>query len=84
MSFTISDISVNFMSSFKDRHNFPRFGEGKSHHLVTNELRKGNGHKDRFSPICERTNSFAEIETKLGIAKTALDLCTLEFLLRQF
>ena len=84
MSFTISDISVNSVSFFKDRHNFPRFGEGKSHRQVTNKLRKGNSHKDRFSPISERTNSFAEIETKFGTTKTALDLCTLEFLLHRF
>lgn len=84
MSFTISDISVNFVSSFKDRHDFPKFGEGKSHRLVTNKLRKGNSHKDSFSPISEMTNSFAEIETKFGIAKTALDLCTLEFFLHRF
>ena len=51
--------------------------------MIANELRKEDGHKDRFSPISERTNSFPEIKTDFWIAKTALDLCTLKFLLRR-
>ena len=81
MYFTISDISVKFVSAFKDRHDFPKFGEGKPYRLVTNKLRKGNSHKDRFSPIYDRTYSFAEIEPNFRIAKTVWDICTLEFLL---
>ena len=31
--------------------------------MIANELRKEDGHKDRFSPISDRTNSFPEIKT---------------------
>ena len=82
MSFFVSDMSVQFMSTFKNRHDLPKIGEGKSHCLVTNELRKENSHKDRLSPISDGANSFAEIQTNLRIAKTALGFCTLKFLLR--
>ena len=72
------------MSSFENSHNFSKIGEGKSHCLVTNELRKENGHKNRFCPISEKTNSFTEIQTGFWIAKTALDVCTFKFLPRRF
>ena len=57
MPFTISNFSVIFVSSFEHRHYLSKIGEGEPHYLVTNELRKEDGHKDRFSPISERTNS---------------------------
>ena len=63
MAFPISDESIKFMSTFEYRHYLSKVGEGESHRLVTNELRKEDGHKDRFSPISERTNSFPEIKT---------------------
>ena len=84
MSFPVSDGSIKFVSTFEYRHYLSKVGEGKSHRLVANELRKEDGHKDRFSPISERTNSFPKIKTDFWIAKTALDLCTLKFLLRRF
>ena len=61
MPFSISDVSVKSVSAFEDRHYFCKIGEGKSHCLVTNEFRKKDSDKDRFSPISEKTNSFAEI-----------------------
>ena len=63
MPFTILNFSVKFVSSFEHRHYLSKIGEGKPHSLVTNELRKEVGHKDRFCPISERTNSFTEIKT---------------------
>ena len=62
MSFPVSDGSIKLVSTFEYRHYLSKVGEGKSHHLVANELRKVDGHKDRFSPISERTNLFAEIK----------------------
>ena len=38
-------------------HYFPKFGEGKTHYLVTKEVRKKCSYKDRFPPISETTNS---------------------------
>ena len=61
MLFSICDVSVKSASAFEDRHYFCKIGEGKSHCLVTNEFRKKDSEKDRFSPISEKTNSFAEI-----------------------
>ena len=63
MPFTISNFSVIFVSSFEHRHYISKIGEGEPHYLVTNELRKEDGHKGRFSPISERINSFTEIKT---------------------
>ena len=63
MPFTISNFSVKIVSSFEYRHYLSKIGEGKPHYLVTNELRKEDGHKDRFSSISERINSFTEIKT---------------------
>ena len=63
MSFPISDGSIKFVSTFEYKHHPSKVGEGKSHCLVANELRKEDGHKDRFSPISERTNLFPEIKT---------------------
>ena len=64
MSFTIP---VKFVSSFEHRHYLSEIGEGGSHCLaLTNEFRKDNGHKDRFSPIFRRTSSFTEINPNLG------------------
>ena len=83
-SFPVSDGSIRFVSSFEYRHCLSKVGEGQSPRLVANELRKEDSHKDRLSPISERTNSFLEIKTDLWIAETALDLCTLKFLLRCF
>ena len=60
MSFPVSDGSIKFVSTFEYRHYLSKVGEGESHRLVANELRKEDGHKDRFSPISERTNSFSE------------------------
>ena len=60
MSFPISDGSIKFVSTFEYRHYLSKVGEGESHHLVANELRKDDGHKDWFSAISERTNSFSE------------------------
>ena len=74
MFFSVSDMSVEFMSTFKNRHDLPKIGEGKSHCLVTNELRKENSHKDRVSPISDGANSFAETQTNFRIAKMALGL----------
>ena len=63
MSFPVSDGSIKFVSTFEYRHYLSKVGEGKAHRLVANELRKEDGHKDRFSPISERTSSFLEIKT---------------------
>ena len=38
--FSISYVSVKSVSAFEDRHCFLRIGEGRSHCLVTNELRR--------------------------------------------
>ena len=62
-SFPVSDGSIKFASTFEYRRSLYKVGEGKSHRLAANELRKEDGHKDRFSPISERTNSFTEIKT---------------------
>ena len=84
MPFTILNFSVKIVSSFEYRHYLSKIGEGEPHCLVNNELRKEDGHKDRFSSISERINSFTKIKTDFLIAKTALDLCTLKFFLRRF
>ena len=84
MSFPVSGGSIKFASTSEYRNYLSKVGEGKSHHLATNELRKEDGHKDRLSPISEKTNSFPEIKTDIWITKTALDLCTLKFLLPHF
>ena len=84
MPFSILNFPVKFVSLFEHGHYLSKIGEGEPYYLVTNEFRKKNGHKDRFSPISERTNSFTEIKTDFWITKTALDLCTLKFLLRRF
>ena len=63
MSFPVSDGSIKFVSTFEYRHYPSKVGEGKSHRLVVNELRKRDGHKDKFSSISGRTNSFPEIKT---------------------
>ena len=60
MPFPVSDGSIKFVSTFEYRHYLSKVGEGESHRLVANELRKEDGHKDRFSPIFERTNLFPE------------------------
>ena len=60
MPFPVSDGSLKFVSTFEYRHYLSKVGEGESHRLVANELRKEDGHKDRFSPIFERTNLFPE------------------------
>ena len=62
MPFPVSDGSSKFESTFEYRHYLSKVGEGESCSLVTNELRKEDGHKDRFSSISERTNSFPEIK----------------------
>ena len=46
MSFPVSDESIKFVSTFEYRHYLSKAGEGESHHLVANELRKEYGHKD--------------------------------------
>ena len=53
MSFPVSDGSIKFVSTFEYRHYL----------LVANELREEDGHKDSFSPISERSNSFPETKT---------------------
>ena len=63
MPFTISNISVKFVSSLEHQHYLSKIGEDEPHYPVTNEPRKEDGHKDRFSPISERTNTFTEINT---------------------
>ena len=63
MSFPVSDGSIKFVSTFEYRRYPSKVGEGKSHRLVVNELRKRDGHKDKFSSISGRTNSFPEIKT---------------------
>ena len=63
MPFTILNFPVKFVSLFEHGHHLSKIGEGEPYYLVTNEFRKKNGHKDRFSPISERTNSFTEIKT---------------------
>ena len=60
--FAIPNFPIKFMPVFKDRYCFTKIGEGKSHCLVTNELRKKDSDKDRFLPISETTNSFPEIQ----------------------
>ena len=62
MSFPVSDGSIKFVSTFEYRHYLSKVEESEPHRLVANELRE-DGHKDRFSPISERTNSFPEIKT---------------------
>ena len=61
MLFTIPNFLVKLMSSFENRYYISKIGESESHCLVTNETRKENGHKNRFFPISDRTNSFMEI-----------------------
>ena len=39
------------VSTFEYRHYLSKAGEGESHRLVGNELRKEDSHKDRFSPF---------------------------------
>ena len=63
MPFPVSDGSIKFVSTFEYRHYLSKVGEGESHHLYANELRKEDGDKDKFSPISERINSFPEIKT---------------------
>ena len=46
MPFPVSDESIKFVSTFEYRHYLSKAGEGESHHLVANELRKEYGHKD--------------------------------------
>ena len=63
MPFPVSDGSIKFVSTFEYRHYLSKVGEGESHRLYANELRKEDGDKDKFSPISERINSFPEIKT---------------------
>ena len=63
MLFPVSDGSVKFVSTFEYRHYLSKVGEGESHRLDANELRKEDGRKDRFSPISERTSSCPEFKT---------------------
>ena len=63
MSFPVSDRSIKFVSTFEYRHCISKVEESEPHRLVTNELREEDGHKDRFSPISERTSSFPETKT---------------------
>ena len=84
MSFPVSNGSIKFVSTFEYRHHLSNVWESEPHHMVANELREEDGHKDRFSSISKRTNLFPETKTDFWIAKTALDLCTLKFLLRHF
>ena len=63
MSFTVSDGSIKFESTFEYRHYLSKVGENEPHRLVANKLREEDVHKDRFSPISERTNSFPETKT---------------------
>ena len=84
ISFPVSDESIKFVSTFEYRHYLSKVWENEPHRLVANELREDDGHKDMFSPISERTNSFPENKADFWIAKTALDLCTLKFLLHRF
>ena len=51
MSFPVSHGSIKFVSTFEYRHYLSQAGEGESHRLVGNELRKEDSHKDRFSPF---------------------------------
>ena len=84
MSLAISDFPIKFMSAFADKCYFSKMAEGKSHCLVTYVPRKVNSNEDRFLPISERFNSFVETQFNFRIAKAALSLCTLKFLLRRF
>ena len=63
MPFPVSDGSIKFVSTFEYRHYISKVEESEPHRLVTNELREEDGHKDRFSPISERTSSFPETKT---------------------
>ena len=84
MSFPVSDGSIKFVSTFEYRHYLSKVGESEPHRLVANEIREEDVHKDRFSPISERANLFPETKKDFWIAKTALNFCTLKFLLRRF
>ena len=48
------------MSAFEYSHYISKIGEGKSHCLVTNELRKENGHKNRFTPRLRKLRQLSE------------------------
>ena len=74
--FSISYVSVKSVTAFEDRYYFYKIGEGRSHCLVTNALKKKDSEKDRFPAISERANSFAEIKAYFRIIKTALNLYT--------
>ena len=63
MSFTISNFSVKFASSFEYQHYLLKIEECEPHYLVNNKLRKEDGHKDRFPSISAKINSFTEIKT---------------------
>ena len=84
MSLAISNFPIKFMSVFEHRQHFSKMEEDKSHCLVTYVLRKINSNEDRFLLISERFSSFVETQFYFGIAKTALNLCTLKFLLHHF
>ena len=62
-SFPVSDGSIKFVSTFEYRYYLSKVEESEPHRLVANELREEDGHKDRFSPISERTSSFSETKT---------------------
>ena len=59
----VSHGSIKFVSTFEYRHYLSKDGESEPHHLVANEPREEDGHKDSFSPISERSNSFPETKT---------------------
>ena len=63
MSFPVSDGSIKFVSTFDYRHYLSKVGDSEPHRLVAHELREEDSHKDRFSPISERTNAFPETKT---------------------
>ena len=84
MPLAIPDFPIKIMPAFEDKHYFCKMGEGKSHCLITDVLRKININEDRFLPISERPNSFSEIQDYFRFTETALGLCTSKSLLRRF
>ena len=81
MPLAIPNISIKFVSAFKDLYHFSEVGEGKFHCLITYIFRKIDSDEDRLLPISERPTPFVETQRDICFAKTALDRCILKFLL---
>ena len=71
MPLAIPNISIKFVSAFKDLYHFSEVGEGKFHCLITYIFRKIDSDEDRLLPISERPTPFVETQRDICFPKAA-------------